>query len=110
MRLPERRTVLPTADLIACPGLFDYLEDRAAVDLLALLWRRLEPGGVLLAGNFAPGHPTRSYMEWVGNWYLIYRTADDLHRLAHQAEIGADARRVAAERTGIDLFLVVERP
>jgi hypothetical protein len=110
MRLHERNAALPQAGLIACPGLFDYLDDRAAVEMLALLWRRVEPGGMLMVGNFAPGHPTRSYMEWVGNWYLVYRTAEDLHRLAQEAGIASEARRVTAERTGIDLFLIAEKP
>jgi hypothetical protein len=109
MRLPERSDALPEADLIACPGLFDYLEDAAAAEMLALFWRRLLPGGVLMVGNFAPGHPTRSYMEWIGNWYLTYRTAADLKRLAEQAGIPDRSYTITAERLGIDLFLVAEK-
>jgi SAM-dependent methyltransferase len=109
MRLPERSDSLPEADLIACPGLFDYLDDTAAAEMLGLFWRRLLPGGLLMVGNFAPGHPTRSYMEWVGNWYLVYRTAADLQRLAEQAGIPDRSYTITAERCGIDLFLVAEK-
>jgi hypothetical protein len=109
MRLPERSDTLPEADVIVCPGLFDYLDNAAAAEMLALFWGRLPTGGLLMVGNFAPDHPTRSYMEWVGNWYLVYRTAADLQRLADKAGIPRRLRNVTAERFGIDLFLVAQK-
>jgi SAM-dependent methyltransferase len=109
MRLPERNEALPEADVIACPGLFDYLDDAAAAEMLSLFWRRLRPGGLLMVGNFTADHPTRSYMEWIGNWYLIYRTAADLKRLAAQAGIPREAFSITCERFGIDLFLVAQK-
>jgi hypothetical protein len=48
-------------------------------------------------------------MEWVGNWYLVYRTAADLQRLAEQAGIPDRSYTITAERCGIDLFLVAEK-
>lgn len=109
MRLTQRPAAFPEADFLTCPGLFDYLDDADAAEMLALFWRRLAPGGRMMVGNFAPGHPTRPYMEWFGNWYLIYRTADDLRRLADRAEIPSSACNVAAERSGIDLFLFAQK-
>lgn len=109
MRLPQRGEALPEGDFLICPGLFDYLDDNAAADMLALFWRRLAPGGRLLTGNFAV-HPTRSYMEWIGNWYLLYRTPADLRALAGRAGLSEVVCTVAAERYGIDLFLTAERP
>lgn len=95
-------------DLLVCTGLFDYLEEPEAVAMLRLFAAALRPGGVLYVGNFAPRCTTRAYMEWIGNWYLIYRTADDLRRLAAVAELSAGATQIVAERTGADLFLVFE--
>jgi hypothetical protein len=109
MRLPERSDSLPEADVIACPGWFDYLEDAAAIEMLSLFWNRLAPGGLLMVGAFAPGHATRSYMEWIGNWYLVYRTAADLARLAEAAGIPKRSRSVIAERIGIDHFLIADK-
>jgi hypothetical protein len=77
--------------------------------MLSLFWRRLAAGGLLMAGNFTPDHPTRSYMEWVGNWYLIYRTRDELHRIADHADIPLTGRQVVAERSGIDWFVWAAR-
>ncbi|NLS92934.1 MAG: class I SAM-dependent methyltransferase [Planctomycetaceae bacterium] len=99
---------LDGADLIVCTGFFDYLRDEVAAEMLRFFWRRLAPGGQMLVGNFAVHNPTRAYMEWIGNWYLIYRTADELRDLAARAGIPADRFSVQTERSGADLFLVAE--
>ncbi|HVC94980.1 MAG TPA: class I SAM-dependent methyltransferase [Pirellulales bacterium] len=102
---PAAAAPLAGADVLVCAGFFDYLADEPAKTLLGLFWRHLAPGGMLLVGNFAPHCPTRAFMEWIGNWYLIYRRADELARLAEQAGIPAPCVRIGAERMGIDLFL-----
>ncbi len=104
-RLNRLAEVLPDTDFLTCPGLFDYLNDEDAAKVLSLFWSRLKSGGAMMVGNFAPWHPTRSYMEWFGNWYLIYRTRDQLRNLALSAGIPEYAFAVSAERFGIDLFL-----
>lgn len=95
--------------LIICTGFFDYLRDEVAVDLLRLFWKCLAPGGQMLVGNFAPHNPTRAYMEWIGNWYLTYRTAEELRCLALEAGIPDTQFDVQVEHTGVDLFLVAEK-
>lgn len=107
-RLPERPRAadsLPEADLLYCPGLFDYLPDETAEAMLRFFWRRLGERGRMLVGNFAPHNPTRAYMEWIGNWYLIYRTTGDLAALATAAGLPEGSFAVIAEPLGIDLFL-----
>jgi SAM-dependent methyltransferase len=101
---------LSNADFLICSGLFDYLPDEAATKLLRLFWNQLAPGGKLLVGNFVPHNPTRAYMEWIGNWYLVYRTAEAMRRLAAAAEIDPACFSIGAERLGIDLFLIAEKP
>jgi len=106
---PGAAAGLAGADMLICTGLFDYLPDEPAKGLLRLFWQQLAPEGMLLVGNFAPHCPTRAFMEWIGNWYLIYRTAEDLARLAEQAGIPAPCVRIGAERLGIDLFLCAKK-
>jgi hypothetical protein len=111
-RLAERPRLakpLANADLVLCPGLFDYLDDSQATAMLRILWQRLAPGGRMTVFQFAPRNPTRAYMEWLGNWYLIYREADDLDRLAQAAAIPAKAVEVGAEPLGICLYLAASR-
>lgn len=106
---PSAADALAGADFLFCAGLFDYLPDESAQKLLQLFWDRLAREGRLLVGNFAPHNPTRAYMEWLGNWYLIYRTADELASLGAAAGLPASRLTVGAERLGIDLFLTCEK-
>ncbi len=111
-RLPQQARggeLLGRPDLIICSGLFDYLADEPAVAMLRLFWKRLAQGGMLLVGNFAPHNPTRAYMEWLGNWYLLYRTASAFEQLASAAGIPPGAFTIGCDRTGVDLFLVAEK-
>jgi extracellular factor (EF) 3-hydroxypalmitic acid methyl ester biosynthesis protein len=111
-RLAERwnsSEILKASDFIVCIGLFDYLPDDAAVRLLRFLWEQLNPGGVLMVGNFAPSNPSRAYMEWFGNWYLLYRTREQLTALSDKAGIPRVRIAVGAERTGVNLLLVATK-
>ncbi|HET6882846.1 MAG TPA: class I SAM-dependent methyltransferase [Pirellulales bacterium] len=106
---PRSAALLDGADMLVCSGLFDYLPDEAAQKLLRLFWERLAEGGLLLIGNFAPHNPTRAYMEWIGNWYLIYRTAEELFELGLTAGVPRSCLTLGAERLGIDLFLAATK-
>ncbi len=101
--------LLDGADMIICTGLFDYLDDQAASALLSRLWRALRPGGEAWVFNFAPHNPSRTYMEWIGNWYLIYRTSDQMQAIAAQAGIARQHTRIAAEPSGVDLYWRIRR-
>jgi len=106
---PKILALLDGADFLVCSGLFDYLPDAAAVSLLRAFWQNLSHRGALLVGNFAPHNPTRAYMEWLGNWYLTYRTRNELLELAEEAGIPPDCISVGAERLGVDLFICADK-
>ena len=88
-------------DLVWSAGLFDYLDDRLAVHLLRNMWAATRTGGRLVIGNFAVGHPTRPWIEWCGDWFLIHRTSKDLFRIAMQAGITGESTHV---KTHVDQF------
>ena len=95
---------------ILCTGLFDYLSGPVAASLLAEFWRQLGPGGTAFVFNFAPHNPTRAYMEWLGNWYLLYRNEAELAELATAAGIASAHWSLGAEPLGIDLYLALRKP
>ncbi|MBN1780963.1 class I SAM-dependent methyltransferase [bacterium] len=95
-------------DLIWCAGLFDYLNDRAAVFLIRKLYAMLKPGGQLIFGNFSPKNPTRMGMELGSQWVLIHRDAHELIGLCLQAEIGFSKIQVESEPLGINLFCNIQ--
>jgi SAM-dependent methyltransferase len=96
-------------DLVWSAGLFDYLEDRLFVRLLARLWEQVAPGGELVVGNFDPCNPSRAWMELLCDWNLIHRTPAQLRKLAGYAGLPAHAVSVDAEALGINLFLRVRK-
>lgn len=111
-RLPQRPGGVPElagCDLLFCPGLIDYLDDSAAAEMLAALHGRLNEGGRLVVFQFAPHNPTRAYMEWFGNWYLIYRDAEQLRRLVEGTGDGSQIE-AGAEALGIDLWATITKP
>jgi hypothetical protein len=86
------RTRIPASDVIYASGLFDYLDDRAGAVLVRRMFASLNSGGVLLVPNLTPHNDEAGYMEAVMNWWMCYRTEDDMLKLAatldvQQAEI-----------------------
>ncbi|MEX2174079.1 MAG: hypothetical protein WD872_06935 [Pirellulaceae bacterium] len=106
---PRLAEPLAGSHLLFCPGLFDYLDDASATAMLRLFWNCLAPEGRATIFQFAPHNPSRGYMEWLGNWYLLYRDAEQCRALAQQAGIPPAAVEIGAEGQGIDLFLTVRR-
>jgi thiol-disulfide isomerase/thioredoxin len=66
-------------DLIYSAGLFDYLGDRLAVRLIVNLSKLIKHAGAIMISNALDKYSTPSpiWMEWIGEWYLIYRTEDE---------------------------------
>ncbi|HAR63783.1 MAG TPA: hypothetical protein DF296_00075 [Candidatus Margulisbacteria bacterium] len=69
-------------DLIYSSGLFDYFNIDSSTRLVAALWNKLEDGGSLIITNAHPNNPTKLWMEYVGDWYLIYKTNSEMYSLA----------------------------
>jgi hypothetical protein len=106
--LVRQRVDLGLQDIIYSLGLFDYLNDKVATKVIVELYRHLNPGGIMLIGNFAD-HVIRPIMEAAMDWHLLYRTHEDCLRLAEAA--APDAQRyVMSEPAGVNLILVISKP
>jgi extracellular factor (EF) 3-hydroxypalmitic acid methyl ester biosynthesis protein len=68
-------------EFIYSMGLFDYLNTRVASAVLDRLYRLLKPGGDLIVGNFHVDNPSKYYMQYWGDWYLLHRTEAELRNL-----------------------------
>ena len=89
-RLPEsdaQAAALDGADVILCPGLFDYLAGTDASAMLRCFHGRLAPGGWTGLFNFTPENRSRAYMEWIGDWRILHRTGEEMLRIAAAAGI-----------------------
>jgi SAM-dependent methyltransferase len=69
-------------DLVYATGLYDYLSEPVAQRLCEIFFDMLNPGGRFLIANFLPGISNVGYMETFMDWWLIYRTEEELLRLA----------------------------
>jgi len=103
------REALGERDLIYSAGLFDYLNHRSFGALLSVLYQALAPGGHLLVGNVAAHNPSRYFMEYCLDWFLIHRSAAELEDFARALEPSPARIEVDAEPTGVNLFLRVWR-
>jgi extracellular factor (EF) 3-hydroxypalmitic acid methyl ester biosynthesis protein len=106
---PQIAALLDGADLIFCPGIFDYLDDAAAAEMLRVLWERLADGGRVTVFQFAPHNPSRAYMEWIANWYLIYRDERQLRALVQAVGDFESSAQFGAEPLGVDLYVSLRR-
>ncbi len=88
-------------------GLFDYISQRVAVVILKKIYQTLEPGGVMLIGNFHLKNESRIYMEYWADWTLNYRTESDLLALA-DGLLNAETE-IFFENTGIQMFLQIRK-
>ncbi len=111
-RLPRLQPLLGRlagSDLLFCAGFFDYLIAEEATRMLQALWTCVAPRGELLVFNFSTHNPSRAYMEWIGNWYLQYRTAQQMSDLAAAAHLCDGLAEVGSEQEGVNLFLRICR-
>lgn len=74
-------------DVIFSTGLFDYLDERVVVPLVRNLRKLLNKDGLMIISNYRDrwSNPSRHYMEWGGDWDLIYRTEDEFLGIFTQA-------------------------
>jgi len=97
-------------DFFYAAGLFDYLDNKLSKRLVRRMFERLRPGGILWVANFVPGVPDRAYMEAMMDWWLLYRSPEEMATLDEEinpAEIAC--KRVFLEAEENIAFLELKR-
>ncbi|MCP4380109.1 MAG: hypothetical protein GY798_01555 [Hyphomicrobiales bacterium] len=74
-------------DLIYSLGLFDYLDTRFAVRLTRKLFELLGRGGKLVIANFHQDTGEKGYMEMFMDWFLEYRSEQDMYNLLREVDL-----------------------
>ncbi len=82
---PARFSPSRCYDLIWIPGYADYLTASELARFLQKWFQYLNPSGQLIFGNFLSGNPSQAYMEIIGDWYLLYRTPEELLEISKMA-------------------------
>ncbi|GJD95867.1 class I SAM-dependent methyltransferase [Methylobacterium iners] len=104
------KTDLGRFDLVYAAGLYDYLEEKVAARLTRVLFDHLNEGGRLLIPNFLWGVREEAYMEVFMDWYLLYRTRQEVEDFAREL-VPAEVRKIAytEDASGVIGYLEVER-
>lgn len=101
---------LPISDFIFAPGLLAELADQVAAALLERMFEATKPGGHLLVTNFTPDMEERGYLEAFMDWWLYYRSEDELRRLTKDLPSKEIASiKLFTEETGHIIFLEIVR-
>jgi hypothetical protein len=95
-------------DAVFSCGLFDYLQFPTAVSLCRNLGANLAPGGTAYIGNMVPGNPSRWFMEHHLDWYLVYRSKEQILEFARKAMPDAKID-LLEEETGVNPFVRIVR-
>jgi extracellular factor (EF) 3-hydroxypalmitic acid methyl ester biosynthesis protein len=95
-------------DLVYCAGLFDYLSDRLIRKVIGYLYGRLRPGGRLVVSNFTVKNPIRSWMTYVMDWNLIYRSEEDFEELVRESVPEREVM-IETDGDGVEVYALVSR-
>jgi len=95
-------------DMLFCAGLFDYLRPASASRLIRHFYSTLAPGGSAHVGNMTPINPCIWFLEQHLEWYLLYRTEEQLLALGRRGAPDAELS-ILSEPTRVNPFLLIER-
>lgn len=95
-------------DIIYSTGLFDYFEERIALRLIQNLKKLLNRKGKLMISDVRDkySNPSVHFMEWVGEWALVYRSDDDFRRLFIDAGFKKNNLKYNFEQQGILQYII----
>jgi extracellular factor (EF) 3-hydroxypalmitic acid methyl ester biosynthesis protein len=97
-------------DFIYVLGLYDYLSEQVGARLLQRLFAMVNPGGKLWIANFTGSAWTTGFMEAIMDWWLVYRSPQELLALADAVPPHAIASSdVFLDPTGNVAFLELVR-
>lgn len=98
-------------DLIYSTGLFDYLDESIATRLVSNLGKLLKKGGLLVISNANDkySNPSAIWMEWIGEWYLIYRTAQEFRKIFLNAGFAGEQIEIVPQKCKVMQYALVKK-
>ena len=95
-------------DFIYSSGLFEYLSTSTCRELIEIFYQTINKNGQIIIGNFDETNNYKYFMEYGGEWYLIYRNEQLMMDLASKVE-NAESIFVEKDQTGLNDFLVIRK-
>lgn len=95
-------------DLVEIVGLLDYFNDQKVEETFLGIYRILQSGGVLITSNINHNKEER-FITKVIEWPMVYRTADELAKLANNAGFEYNKMKVFYEPLKIHGMVVARK-
>lgn len=98
-------------DLIYSTGLFDYLDEKIAIRLVSNLKNLIKQNGIIIVSNAEGKYNNSSaiWMEWIGEWYLIYRTEDELKQIFLNAGFSSKNIQILIQSNKVMQYCLVKK-
>lgn len=95
-------------DLIYSTGLFDYFNERLSISTVSNLKKLLKPNGVMAIATVRDkySNPSVHFMEWVGEWNLVYRDDENFKKIFMEAGFKNDRLETQYEQQGILQYII----
>lgn len=95
-------------DFIYSAGLFDYFSEKIAIRLVRCLKKLIVPKGNLLISSVRDkySNPSVHFMEWVGDWNLVYRNEEDFRKIFIAAGFKENEIETRYEQQGIIQYIL----
>jgi SAM-dependent methyltransferase len=95
-------------DIIYSTGLFDYFEEKLSLRLIQNFKKLLHKEGVLLISDVRDkfSNPSVHFMEWVGDWNLVYRDDDSFRNIFVKAGYKLSDLEALYEQQGILQYII----
>jgi extracellular factor (EF) 3-hydroxypalmitic acid methyl ester biosynthesis protein len=95
-------------DMIYATGFFDYLSNRMSVKLIKNLRNLLKKNGLMAISNVRDrySNPSVHYMEWVGDWNLVYRSDEEFKKIFIDAGFKENELKIQYEQQGIMQYII----
>jgi hypothetical protein len=106
---PRGMTHPAPQDVIYSSGLFDYLRDDVAIQVLNWARLALEPEGLCMIGNFTADCPDRALMDHILDWRIIYRSKEEMMSLIRRSNFRDDHIEIRYEPNRVNQFLFARK-
>jgi len=102
----DKRDFFSEKDFIYLLGLLDYFSIKHSKKIVTNLWKNVKSEGTLLLTNAHPSNPTRFLMEYVSEWYLNYKTKDEIYQIVDNLD-GVNKIDYTIDAYGVYQYLTV---
>jgi extracellular factor (EF) 3-hydroxypalmitic acid methyl ester biosynthesis protein len=104
----NRSKIRENFDIVYASGLFDYFDFKTSKFVIKYLLKQTRPGGKIIIANLSlDGHYHKTFLEFVGEWYLIYRSREDMVKLSEAIPKGIDFKIKEIEN-GLCRFIEIQ--